>query len=48
MYVYVSLYTYTSLQTLIPKLPKLYPSYLIVLCYIINRTDISDIFLYCI
>jgi len=25
-----------------------YSSYLIVLCYIINRTDISDIFLYCI
>ena len=48
MYVYVSLYTYTSLQTLIPKLSKLYSSYLIVLCYIINRTDISDIFLYCI
>ena len=48
MYVYVSLYTYTSLQTLIPKLSKLYSSYPIVLCYIINRTDISDIFPYCI
>jgi len=48
MYVYVSLYTYTSLQTLIPKLSKLYSSYFIVLCYISNRTDISDIFVYCI
>ena len=33
-----------STRTLIPKLSKLYSSYLIVLCYIINRTDISIFF----